>query len=415
MKPEIETSPGRITFSWSDVNLKIIVRRARMDSHSKVSGELLLEAIEVADGHSAFMDEVRITDFLAERTLTQHVSSFTKKYEGIPWEDVLMAVKYHVLNYVREGAPVEDLDTAAEDVTPPEDLIGPVMPLSQATILFGDRGAGKSQTALVFAMAMQLPWYDNPLGLTTPSQPVKPLWLDYETDSDTLRWILKSLQDGMELGNWPIAYRRCHLPLADDLEAIQAAMGQTGAGALIIDHLGLACGGNLNEDTTAMRFFSALRQLNTTTLLLAHTAKNPLGKKTVFGSGFFEAIARSVWELRKDEDASEDELSICLSNTKMNVGPRQKDIGLRFWYNGTKIKVNRQDPRTVDYFLQRMSITQRILAALKESPRNAAALAEDLEVKRNSIDQALKRLREKSVISNNGNVWGLVYREGNGE
>ena len=78
----------------------------------------------------------------------------------------------------------------------------------------------------------------------------------------------------MNVDPFYIKYRSCALPLYQDLEQIKEAIDYYGANLLIIDSLGLASGGEPKETEPALKFFAALRQLKTTSLILGHNSKN---------------------------------------------------------------------------------------------------------------------------------------------
>ena len=52
----------------------------------------------------------------------------------------------------------------------------------------------------------------------------------------------------------------------------------------------------------ALRVFAALRYLSRTSLIIAQTSKNDEGKKSMFGSTYFQYYSRNIFELKKSVD-----------------------------------------------------------------------------------------------------------------
>ncbi len=406
-KPLIETKAFGFEFTWEEEQIQVKVSRARTHRDGTTKAELLITTTHPDYSPYLHQSQLNLISSQAKKSLAKIMG---ETYPEADWMAMVNQICFHTLEMLRRGSPVEEAGMDVE-IDAPKYLVYPILPLNQPTVMFGEPSSGKSQMAQIIGIITIMPWFDNRLGLQAPAQSITPLWLDYETDRQTFAWQLKCVQEGMGLGNFPFQYRRCYLPLADDIEQLQLAIEDTKAQLLIVDHMGIAAGGKLKDDETAIRFFAALRELNITSLLLGHTSKDREQKKSIFGSMFFEAIPRSVWEVTKSQDVGEDNLYVGLFHRKVNLGRLQRPLGFRFSYNGTATTVCKQDASVIEEFVARMSLNQRILAALRQSPRNAAALVEDLGAKRNSVDQSLKRLRDKGIIVKSGDVWGIVHEE----
>jgi hypothetical protein len=257
---------------------------------------------------------------------------------------------------------------------------------------------------------LTLPWFDNPLGLGVTDKPNECIVFDYETDRETVSWQLACIMRGMGLPEFGFHYRRCFLPLADDIEEALKAIESTNARIVFLDSLGPACGGELNEAKPALSLYSALRKLNRTSIILAHNSKNTEGKnKTIYGSMFFHALARSVWEIKKVQTADENEIEIGLFHRKPPPFSKlHKPLGFKFSFDGDKTIINTQDPKTVGEFLQQMGTQQRILELLKTNPLSPKEIAESLEITSGDTRITLKRLKDKNKIVKVGDNYGLV-------
>ncbi len=404
-KPIVKHIHNGYRFMWCQgIEEVLTVEISRIkDSRHEIYGELTVEHMEMGELLSGI--KVNLTSL-------QIRGQIVKRLQGRPdlnmymtlWAEIIEYVFRESLNMSRQGEPVQELFTNAE-VQPPTYLLHPFLIENYPTIIFGERSASKSTLAIILATCLLLPWHDNPLGITVPDKSIKTLYLDWESDAPTINWQVRRLQHGMGLPPFGISYRRCHMPLWDDVDAIKDHMDNIGAEVLIVDSLGFASGGELKEPVTALNFHKAIRTLNTTSLILAHTAKDngeyKSRQKTVFGSMFFEAQARSIWELKKVQTAEDEEISVSLFHTKPPpFGKQHRPIGYKYIYEPDKIQVELQDPKTVVEFLERMNTQTRITEFLKS--RGGHALKDDivdyLGLRENTASVALHRLAKKNVV-----------------
>jgi len=249
-------------------------------------------------------------------------------------------------------------------------------------------------------------WVDNPLGLIVPDERIPVLYLDWETDEDNINYTLNRLKKAQELPCFRLHYRRCYFPFADDLPEIQAMIERTGARLLIIDSLAAAVGTDLNPAEGATKFLTRdIRQLNITSLIIAHVAKDERGKKTVYGSVFFSNYARSVWELRGHQEVGEDSLTVALYHKKANVSKLFKPMGLRFAYFTDGIVVEQQNIGDVPELARALTLKEQLKEALRHGKVSVTELAEQLESSESSIRGTLNRY--KNVFINQDDGWGL--------
>lgn len=409
--PQINQTLGGYHFTWEKEMLEVTVSRLKQHKDGRVTGEILITTSAPAYNPHLHQAQFNFSSTHSRRDLAR---SLEERYSKLAdWDTILEQLCVYTLDRVRRGEPVVELWTK-EDASPPEYLLEPLILRNYPTIIFGDPSTAKSTVALILTQVMMLPWRDNPLGLAAPERSVRCLFLDYETDPDTIRWLLTMLQRGMELPPLSLNYRHCALPLPQDIEQVRRHIDDYQAEVIIIDSLGLACGGDLKEAESALALFSALRLLRTTSLILAHTAKNPeTKKKTVFGSVFFEAQARSIWEIRKAQDTGEDELDVALFHRK--PPPFQKlcaPIGLTIKYGPDTMTISQGQPRSVAEFLGALGTQAQIEELLKDGPMSPKGIMEALDISRGAVDMALKRLKNKQkVVKLEDGKWGLLGKE----
>ena len=413
-KPEFKESPAGYEYTWPEQSLRIGVSRIKQHKDGRVTGWLMITALE--DGHPVLLHQCDF-NFNSTQTMATLVRTMREKttkttYESSDWNEIIEQLRYYTLERVRQGEPVLELTTDDTDITPPTYLIDPILPESQPTVIFGEPGVGKSELSLLMYVCLILPWYDNPLSLEVPDRSIKTLLLDYETDDKRVKWRLKCLQLGMDLPPIGLHYRRCFIPLAEDLEHIQLALSETHAEVLIIDSLGAAAGGDLKEPSIANNFFNTLRRLNTTPLVIAQTSKEDKKTKTIFGSYMFEYYSRSIWELKKSQEVGADELDIALYHRKANESKLHRPLGFHLYYNENQTTVRAQNLRDVERFRTDMPIKIRIVEELKHGPLTKEELAEELELTASSTSKNLTQLKNKGeVLQLPDHKWGLATKE----
>mgnify|MGYP001562299591 CR=1 FL=1 len=228
-------------------------------------------------------------------------------------------------------------------------LLPPFLIEKQPVFLFGLGGAGKSLLALGMGLSLQTGQTVLP-GLRPKAQ-MNVAYLNWETDEEEIR--MRQLYFGQDLGN-DLYHIPCALPIHTMVTDLTRLLHEWDIRLLIIDSLLLAAGGATEDHAAA--FFAALRRLGRASLVVAHTAKNTEGK-TIYGSVFFENLARNVFEVRgKDSD---NELVTALYHRKGNNSRRLAPLGFRFTF-GDPFSVRAADVRADGDFTQGVSTLDQI-------------------------------------------------------
>jgi hypothetical protein len=407
--PIITSVLGGYSLEWAPEQIKINVSRIRETRISTIA-EILITCTSpgLASPH------IKQTSFsLTANDARPKLAKELEKIYQTNWDVILEQLCIKVLAEIRRGEPVVILGQDGMKADPPEYLIDLYIIKNQPNVFFGEPGSAKTTWGLELASCVTTGWKDNPGKLVVANKKERCLWLDYETDQSVIAWQLASIKRGnnFEVPN-QIFYRRCSSPLADDLEQIKQAIDDYKATCLFIDSLGLACGGDLNSAEPALRFFTALRQLKITSVILAHTARNTdSSNKHIYGSMFFEAQSRNVWELVKSND-DEDSIVIGLYHKKPPpFGKLHKPMGYKFTFdnddNTTYFEYN--DPKSVDELLERMGTNTKIIEALKSGPLTPREL-EEKGIK--NPRTPLARLKRKGIVTLIGKeTYGLVDNE----
>lgn len=394
-KPLVRETIGGYEFSWEDECLNIKVSRVRVHkSDGRVTGEILITS--PTENNKPIYPQTSI-NFNSEPTRTRLARTLESEDTRWQWQEIINQLSLAVIERARQGGPIKELWTNA-DVHHPEFLLEPILYKGLPTIVFGEKAVCKSILAIAIYACLILGWKDNPLGWSVAERSVKVLLADYEVDYDVTQWNAKRFQDGMGLPAFPVYYRRCLMPLADDIEQLHKHLTDIGAEVIIVDSLGPAVGGDLKDPGQALRFTTALRQLHCSALIIGQTSKDRESKtKSVYGSTFFEYYARNIFELRKVQEEGEDSLDIALYNTYHNLGRRFKPMGYHLDFNGTGTHIERGEITASD-LVKRMSAQAQIQKALHHRVMSPKEIAEECELNEATTRNALKRMADKGLI-----------------
>jgi DNA-directed RNA polymerase specialized sigma24 family protein len=197
----------------------------------------------------------------------------------------------------------------------------------------------------------------------------------------------------------------------DDIDHLEQVVAEHEIGFIIIDSLGVAAGNaNLNDAPTATAFYSALRRLKVTSLIITHTSKEERSKATPFGSVYFTNLARSVFEVRRHQEREANEIAIDLVHIKNNQGPLLEHQGFKIEFKPDRATVTRMEPRTIPEFLEKMSLKARITQLLKEEGKASSSdIAEMLDAPEETVRRTLNRY--KNIFVKINRQWGLKHEE----
>lgn len=337
------------------------------------------------------------------------VKSLNGKSGGLPWSDMLDTACNDVVAKLQAGAPVQTI-RSSDAVAPEQFLVAPFLPTHEPTIVFGKGGSCKSYVALLLGIAAQLSWKNNPLAWTAPPKPVRTLYLDWETSRDVVHRRVKRLVKGMGLPELDICYRECRGSLSTEVDAVAGLVLKHEIGLVIVDSAGRAVGDDLNAPGPVNGFYSALRQLGATSLIVHHCAKNGFTKeKTPFGSQYFEANARSAWLIEREREGNDTDFALSLANTKVNDSPKHGNLGLRIHFDNTlgqeSTRFELADLKQTE-FCNRVPLKERMIDLLRHHGRlPVAAMAEELG--ESPVTIRARANGDKSTFVKVGEEWAL--------
>lgn len=406
-KPIVKQIGSREEFYWEREQIYALVNRIRERSDGRITAEVAFKVDKPDIPPHILHTQVSLLSTRSKKDLVKELEDRYPLPER-QWTSMVEQLCLISLDSCRKGKPAKEVWPAldGEEIPQAELLVQPLLYKDKPTIFFGEGSTGKSYLALTLAILAQLPYYDNPLWLS-PKQ-ANALFLDYESDEAEFKKRLTLLERGFGLAPAPIMYRECELPLVEDIDHLEQIVAEYHIGFLIIDSLGVASGNaSLNDAATATAFYSALRRLKVTSLIITHTTKEAETRRaTPFGSVYFNNLARSVFEVRRQQEEESNEIAVALIHTKNNQGPLLPPQGFKIVFEPDGTLVKKIEVETVPEFLEKLSLRARIAALLKEEGKAPVSdIAGALEKTDGQIRAALNKY--KNIFVKVGNEWGL--------
>lgn len=337
-----------------------------------------------------------VSSLTSRGSMARYLKGRTANYDG--WPAILEDFCRQVDVLDAEGQPFERLTPIGpDDAALPEYLVDPIIPLQRPTLIFGPPGAHKSTVAAAVAVAVGTG--ENILGWRPRVGPV--LVLDWETDRDEWRRRIGQLARGAGASHPDHFYRRCAQPLYQMIESVAAFVQREEVRLVIVDSVGPALGadrdgGDANE--TTLRLFAALRAIGTTSLLIdqvkgENTDNERTGHSRPYGSVFKTFEARSVFELRCEEQPEQHRAELLLKQVKVNESSRLADQGIEVTRADGAIRLRRCEVTAPDLEPHAGTTADRMRRLLRSGPMSMVDIVGVLEVKRNTVSQVVKRNR----------------------
>ena len=402
-KPIIEVKGGAYRFLWCEGEEWVYVAtisRLRENRHSLV-GEITLE---VAHEEAPVLSCVRFT-LTSPRSRDTLAKRLGRVSDLVNWGELIDMVSTETIKEYRKGEPISWLGNIPE-IKETEYQLFPILLKEEPNLIYGAGGVGKSYLAAYFAILVK--YGMDPLGLQPQQGNV--LILDWETSGRELERRIFALKQGLViLPGKDIAYRFCHQSLADDIVEIQQRVDETQASLVIVDSVGAACGAEPESAEVVLRYFSALRSLRVTTLSIDHIPKEGKGP---FGSVYKFNAARSIFEIKANQEAGENLLTVGLYHRKMNTGKLLKPMGFQFEFDqdevGEVVRVNPADLADIPELAGSLALRDRIAKALGLMGNlSVAEISEQTDASQATVRTTLYRNKQKFVRLGKDS-WGLL-------
>jgi hypothetical protein len=414
------TAPGRVSltaqrdgdeFTFHTIDdagdpLVVTISQVR-EAHDTIYGEVAVSR----NGSELYFERLNL---LSSRR-SSVVKTLTERARGIDWAAILEPACRQTIAAIRSGTPAVSL--RSRPAPPVRHLIFPLLLENEINVLFGPPGTLKS---FVAAVGARLVATKGQIAGLTATRRGRVMVLDGE--ANLVEWegrdYLLSQADGWDADRM-IYYRRLARSLDAEAAALKAEVSRLDIALLVLDSFGMAAGSEPEGADAALRVLSTLRSLgpSVTVLLICHvsqaSAEQKHGATKPYGSIYVQALGRSIWEARRDEEGGDD-VVVSLYHRKCNVTKLHPPVALRFHFAADRIVVRRADLGDRPELLARASLRQQIYALLRQGARTTASLAEELDAKPPSVERTLQRMRDDELVLQVGTDrparWGLVGR-----
>lgn len=358
------------------------------------------------DGSPIFRSNPVLTSVSGTKDFWKKLERYVPKSDyGVDWERLVDNLSARITDSHREG----ESEIVISDIVIPETVqwqIEPMLLKDQPNIIFGPGGSGKSTFALWLAVLMDSGHVDTSHDLTVLDGNV--LYLDWETDRIEIGTTVRDLHAGMGLDRKSgILYRRCNQSLAVESDRIKDIVQQRSISMVIVDSLGLATGGGLEEAESVLQFFNALRWIGVTSLTITHTNKENL----IYGSIYTTNCGRSIWELNKSGGEGDSKsIDLGLFHRKVNIVGKQKPRAYSIAFGEKAISLSVKDVMDTEISGQ-LSVAELVYQIVKrDGPVKTEELpdmvAEHLNVAtdkiHNAVKQAVHRFRKNNKMAVDG-------------
>lgn len=406
--PELERTDGSLTFTWQDVGIQATIDRI-VESKDELSCELTIA--QLVAGSTRLLQFGRF-NLLAQQTRNSWAKALSAQCNTVDWQPMLLEMTYLATDAFRKGSPARDL-RVGDPFGKQRWLIYPYIEYGGPTVLYAEGGHGKSVLALWIGLQVALGARDQK-GQKQKSQSV--LYLDYETEFETHQERLLALGEGMGVCREalpPLYYRRMDTSLPSAVESLRDEIHDLSIGMVVVDSLGMAGTGALEDASTAIGLAQAIRRLSVPVLGIHHKRKGSGQKEEnardrLFGSVYFMNFPRLVWEVESvSEAASETSVIVnsALTNVKANNGRLHNRHALRLTFTNDaegyarNITVKPTEIMDVEEFAERAPLKERIKHALSRGPMSSTELAQELSLDLSNVQSRLSRFKKDGFVT----------------
>jgi hypothetical protein len=409
INPEISENINKIMFRWVDWDLTVSAERLGKDGKAE-----LWFFVENKNGKKPF--EVVDINLLAPNSMKSLARGLANNNsKDIPWEQVLTKIKIATLDFQRRGEPGFLIKPTTEDIQHPGYYIEPIIMKNVPNVLYGDKGVNKTTLCLSLLGIVCAGTSDSISGFKCFDDGIRCGMLDWESSRDMTYYNTSRLFESGTIPYFELPYLKCRRPLIDDIDRIITWKESNSLDLILIDSLGQAAGADRFDSsgkTTALLFFEALNSLNVTSLIIAQNSKSQDGKKSIFGSVYYQYYSRNIFELRDTEISTDhNEKIVALIHDISNYSKKYEPIGLRVSYSDTAISIESYNV-TLSNLKAKLGDSEMILDFMKNESRlvSVKEIAEAIQKKDSQIRVVLSGLKKRGLVVNpTPGSWGLAY------
>lgn len=415
---------GETTFVFRAPPVVLRLRDVRTDEGHVLANVHAFEDAGDGQGETRFLARARV-NLTSDRSLPGFVRACQSAYPGFmtpgdkrtkpptPAEsrwplllDKVCAVLMEQMD--SKGTRTRLTPVTGADVAQPM-LFRGFVPANTVSGVLAHGGTGKSMLSLILSLAVAS---GQRIGPFEPLITGPVLYLDWENDARVHRRRLTRLCNGLGM---PFPDNIIHYAARGKLTSAESDIVEMayeeGAVFSVLDSIGFAAGGNLNDSETSTQAVNVLKHIPGTKLMVAHVSKidstAPGEAKTPIGSTFFWNGPQAVYELRTSEQEFGSVTIFAVSQNKANLGPKlRRPLGMKmeFCDPDGPITAIAHDIRGDEMGAEVLPLPLRIRDTLgREGALTTEELADKLGIMDKtgveSMARILRDLRSKKVVA----------------
>lgn len=403
-KPAATYQEDFYRFDWADIAVSATLERF-VEERTDVRCELTVSSSHPTRGGQLYFGRLLLLGPGARRDVVNHL---VRRDESIDWQGVLEQICTLALRRYREGEPAIDL-WSADLGGVGRYLLRPFVFDDALNIVYGSGDSGKSLFCLAIALAVASG--EEVAGMVAErTGPV--LYLDWEDSPQTHQERLRGLASGtgVHLGEGAVIYRRMAASLKESAREIRKDIGRHRVAMVIVDSIGMACGGDPSDASAIIQTMVAARSFGVPVVGIHHISKDAKDKSNPYGSVYATNEARMSWFV--EAERANNQLSSVLTNYKANRGARHERQAFRFTFTEDEREaIERIDvtsltfgqSREVGDSGQKWKIAQFLVTG---GPATVSAVAAAVEIPKATVRAILNR--HKDLFLKMGENWASV-------
>jgi hypothetical protein len=386
-KPEMVVVGNSYRFTWP-VGIEAEVDRLA-DHRDELTAEVTIRSSRPP--RPGLLHSARL-NLMSTRARSDLAKALAICDEDVDWTSLLEVMCFLARERHREGEPAVVLDDLPENIAPLYEL-PPLALRNMLTIAFGRPGEGK--TWLLCGVGVTLATGRSDILGLAPTRQVRPLFLDWEDDEHRKKARVHAIAGGPS----GMIYLACRGAIWDELDRIQRAIREHSCDYLLIDSVGMACGGIPPESSeAALRFMNAYRRLGLGGFAAAHLPHDAKEESRPFGSVFWNAQARLTWFVKREQDFATNGLRLGLFNRKSNNDKPSFPLAYDVTFDGGRVRFTKSDIANDAELGSHQPIKWQVRDALKSGPKSYVELASILGADLDSIRRAVNRDEGKLFV-----------------
>lgn len=400
-KPQATYQEDHYTFRWDSGFVATIERFS--ESRDDIRAELTVTS--GLDGSQLYFGRLLL---MGPRSRADVVRALNQRDDEPDWQGMLEQVCTLSLRRYREGAPAIDLVTG--DVGEAgRYLVRPFVFDDAVNMLYGSGDSGKSLFTMFLALVVAS---DQEIGGLIPERSGPVLILDWEDGPATHKERLHGLAvaAGVTLSEGQVIYRRMDASLKESVREIRKDIAKYQAVLVIVDSIGMACGGDPNDAGAIIEAMLAARSLGVPSIAVHHIAKTAKDKSNPYGSVYATNEARMSWLVESERDQGV--LTQVFTNHKANRGARHDRMQYQAIFTEDEYEhIERIDMRQAS-FTETKTVggggqKWKIADLLKTGGMTVKEIADALGYSRESTRKVLARSEGDLFTRLDGGLWGV--------